>query len=86
LKENERIVNVHFPIGEKGLRGLPHGLFLGNETGFLNLEAFQIIMEEFSFWWNTTRTGLNCFLISDNLRTHTIKEIVETAKASGIHM
>ncbi len=43
-------------------------------------------MEEFTKWWTATRPGLECFLISDNLRTHTNTEIVDKAKSNGIHM
>ena len=57
LKKNETIVTVHVPPGEKGLRGDPYRLYLGNETGFLNLETFQVnhgevffLVEHYSAW------------------------------------
>ena len=43
-------------------------------------------MEEFTKWWTTTRPGLHCFMVSDNLRIHTNDAIVRNALTQGIHM
>lgn len=74
------------PTEEKGLRDTPHRLFLCSETGYVTIELFQIIMEEFTKWWNEYQPGLECFLISDNLRIHNNTDIVAMAKDKGIHM
>ena len=43
-------------------------------------------MDEFTKWWTSTRPGLDCYLISDNLSIHRNEEIVADAEAKGIHM
>ena len=74
------------PIAEKGFRNTPHRLFLESGTGYLTLELFKFIMEEFTKWWTATFPGLHCFMISDNLRIHTNDTIVQNARVQGIHM
>jgi len=74
------------PKKEKGILRRPHRLFLSSETGFISTEHFEIIMAEFASWWQITRPGLDCFMISDNLRVHCNKRIVATAMSKGIHM
>ncbi len=86
LKKNLWISNALAPAWEKGLRGHPHRLFLQSESGYISTELFACIMDEFTKWWTTTRPGLHCFLISDNLRVHRNEEIVEKASTKGIHM
>jgi len=73
------------PKEEKGLRGHPVRLFLQSEKGYLTIELFRYIMEEFTKWWTTTRPGLHCFLICDNLSAHKDHDIVQKAKSNGIH-
>ena len=90
--KNEKIENglpppiVYAPGDEIGLRGHPVRLFLQSKTGFLTLELFDYIMEEFAKYWNLTRPGLHCFMISDNLRCHHNNEIFRKAFLRGIHM
>jgi hypothetical protein len=43
-------------------------------------------MHDIAKWWNTTRPGLECFLISDNLRIHTNSDLVTEAGTKGITM
>jgi len=74
------------PTAEIGLREHPHRLFLVSDTGYLTIDLFKYIMEEFAKWWTTTHPGLHCFMISDNLRVHVNEQIVATALRSGIHM
>lgn len=74
------------PVEEKGLRDTPYRLFLESGTGYLTLELFKYIMEEFTKWWTTTHPGLHCFMVSDNLRIHTNEAIITTARLHGIHM
>ena len=74
------------PVEEKGLRNSPYRLFLESGTGYLTLELFEYIMEEFTKWWTATRPGLQCFMVSDNLRIHTNDTIVRNARTKGIHM
>jgi len=42
-------------------------------------------MDEFTKWWTTTRPGLHCFLICDNLSVHKDYDIVQNARCNGIH-
>ena len=74
------------PEAEIGLRNHPHRLCLVNKKGYLTAELFAYIMKEFAKWWTDTRPGLDCYMISDNLRIHTNVEVVATALRSGIHM
>ena len=37
-------------------------------------------------WWTSTRPGLHCFLICDNLSIHKNDSILKTARCKGIHM
>jgi len=74
------------PKAERGFRGQPYRLFFSNQTGYLTLELFAYIMNEFTNWWTTTRPGLDCFLISDNLRAHRNDDVVKCAETNGIHM
>ena len=74
------------PLKEIGLREHPHRLFLVSEKGYLTTDLFAYIMKEFAKWWTTTRPGLHCYMISDNLHIHRNDEIVATALRSGIHM
>lgn len=74
------------PAEEKGLRGAPHRLFLCSKTGYISNDLFKCIMDEFTSWWTSTRPGLECFLISDNLSIHRNPTVVMEAKRNGIHM
>jgi len=74
------------PAWEKGLRESPRRLFLSSKTGYISTDLFACIMKEFTKWWTSTRPGLECFLISDNLSIHKNKDIVEEAEHKGIHM
>ena len=74
------------PAEEKGLRGTPHRLFLCSKTGYISNDLFECIMDEFTSWWTSTRPGLECFLVSDNLRIHRNPTVVMEAKRNGIHM
>ena len=74
------------PKKEKAILRRPHRLFLSSETGYISSEQFETIMAEFASWWQATRPGLDCFMISDNLRIHCNKRIVNTAMSKGIHM
>ena len=74
------------PDEEIGLREQQHRLFLVSEKGYLTIDLFAYIMNEFAKWWTTTRPGLDCYLISDNLRVHKNDMIVASALKSGIHM
>jgi len=74
------------PAKEKGLRDSPRRVFLSSETGFISNELFSVIMDEFTEWWTTTHSGLECYLISDNLSIHRNEEIVKKAESKGIHM
>ena len=42
-------------------------------------------MKKFINWWTTTRPGLDCFLVCDNLIVHRDYDVVENARNSGIH-
>ncbi len=86
LKENEGILYALAPPCEKELRKVPHMVFLESEKGYLTAEHFDYIMDDFAKWWNTTRPGLECFLISDNLRIHTNSDLVTEAGTKGITM
>ena len=86
VKKGEEITASLAPNWEKGLRGDPHRLFLKSETGYLTNELFKYIMEQFANWWNSTRPGLHCFLICDNLSIHKNECIVKDARSRGIHM
>ena len=77
---------VYTPADEIGLRRDPLRLFLQSKTGFLTLELFEYIMEEFTKFWNITRPGLHCFLICDNLRSHHNNEVFRKEFLNGIHM
>ena len=74
------------PKAEKGLRDTPYRLFLSSETGYITTELFRRIIDAFIYWWTTTRPGVGCLLISDNLAIHKNSFIVNNAKANGIHM
>ena len=74
------------PKKEKRILRRPHRLFLSSESGYISSEHFETIMAEFASWWQVTRPGLDCFMISDNLRIHCNKRIVATAMSKGIHM
>ena len=86
LKENEGILFALAPPCEKELRNVPHMVFLESEKGYLTAAHFEYIMDDFAKWWNTTRPGLECFLISDNLRIHKNEGIVNEARTKGINM
>jgi len=86
LKENEGILYALSPVGERELRRVPRMLFLESEKGYLTTAHFDYIMDEFTKWWTESHLGLECFLISDNLRVHTNKDIVAKAMTKGIHM
>jgi len=85
-KKGEICVQVMAPSKEKGLRGEPHRLFFASESGYISIEIFKYIMDEFAKWWTSTRPGLRCYLISDNLAIHTNNDVVEDAKRRGIEM
>lgn len=86
LKKGQEIVDVLIPRNEFGLRNHPYRLFLASETGYLNIKLFKRVIEEFTRWWTTTRPGLECHLVSDNLPIHRNKPIVDYAESNGIHM
>ena len=73
------------PKKERGFRNQPYRLFLQSETGYLTIELFRYIMEEFTKWWTSTRPGLHCFLVCDNLSVHKDFDIVSNARRQGIH-
>ena len=58
------------PAEEKGRRNSPHRVFLSSKTGYISTDMFDYIMKEFTKWWSSTRPGLHCFLICDNLTIH----------------
>ena len=74
------------PIRERRQRTRPHRLFLQSEKGYVTIQLFKIIMEEFLKWWTRYQPGLQCFLISDNLSIHRNHRIVTKADNQGIHM
>ena len=86
MKKGDGITATLEPGWEKGLRGDSHRIFLKSERGFINIELFTYIMDEFRKWWTATRPGLHCFLICDNLSVHRNDTIVKTARRYGIHM
>jgi len=86
MKNGQEVLDVVVPKHEYECRSQPHRVFLASKTGYLTIELFKRIMDEFTKWWTTTRPGLDCYLISDNLPAHKNKDIVEIAKANGIHM
>jgi len=71
---------------ERGLREDPIRLYLQSETGYLNIDLFSYIMEEFTKRWKITRPGLDCFMICDNLSVHRSDDVVTTARLNGIHL
>ena len=75
-------------VPDKGIKfhTQPHRVYLSNKSGYFTKELFKRVMEEFTSWWRATRPGLDCFLISDNLRVHTSEDIAGYAKSNGIHM
>ena len=80
LKQGQEILDVLVPDKEIEFHSQPHRVYLASETGYLTKELFKRIMDEFTKWWTATRPGLDCFLISDNLRIHTNTDIVRKAK------
>ena len=74
------------PKVEKGLRDTPYRLFLSSQSGYVTIELFHTIMDAFIYWWTTTRPGVACLLISDNLAIHKNSAIVEKAESNGIYM
>jgi len=78
--------NPIIPKVEKGLRNTPYRLFLSSHSGYLTIELFSIIMDAFINWWTTTRPGVACLLISDNLAIHKNSAIVKKAESNGIYM
>ncbi len=86
LKEEGDILYALSPAEDRELRSHPHMIFLESEKGYLTTAHFRYIMDQFIEWWTSTRSGLECFLISDNLRIHTNKDIVMKAREKGIHM
>jgi len=83
---NESTLTAVIPAKEKGLRTAPHRLLLLSDTGFVTLDLFKYIMEEFTTLWKSTHPGLDCFMICDNLRIHVNYDIVSTALSNGIHI
>jgi len=73
------------PNKDSRLRQQPVRVFLESEKGYLTIELFRYIMKEFTKWWTTTRPGLHCFLICDNLSAHKDHDIVSNARCNGIH-
>ena len=53
------------PAAEKGLRETPHRVFYSSKTGYMSIDQFRPIMEDFINWWTTTHEGVDCLLISD---------------------
>jgi len=78
-------VSAFEPKDERGLRVHPHRLFLQSEKGYLTIELFKYIMKKFTKWWTSTRPGLHCFLICDNLSAHKDYDVVSNARRNGIH-
>ena len=74
------------PTKEKGFRNTPYMVFKSSPTGYLSKELFKEVTESFIFWWTSTRPGLECVLLSDNLPIHRNKEVVAMAESNGIHM
>ena len=75
------------PIRERRQRTRPHRLYLQSEKkGYVTIQLFKIIVEEFFKWWTRHHPGLHCFLISDNLSTHHNNSIITKAAMQGIHM
>ena len=86
LKKGQEILEVDVPDEEIEFRSVPRRVYLASETGYLTTALFQRVMECFTSWWRSHHPTLECFLISDNLRIHRNKEIVDTAESNGIHM
>ena len=86
LKKGQEILEVLIPDEKREFRSTPHRVYLASETGYLTKDLFERVMEEFTIWWRRRQPGLDCYLISDNLRIHTSKKIVDTAESNGIHM
>ena len=85
-KRKGAAVTTLLPAKERLLRSQPHRLFLSSETGYISSAHFKYIMDEFAKWWTTTRPGLHCFLLCDNVPVHRNKDVVATAKSRGIHL
>ena len=74
------------PAAEKGLRDTPHRVFYSSKTGYMSIDQFRPIMEDFINWWTTTHEGVDCLLISDNLSVHKNQAVVDMAREKGVHM
>ncbi len=74
------------PAAEKGLRETPHRVFYSSKTGYMSIDQFRPIMEDFINWWTTTHEGVDCLLISDNLSVHKNQAVVDMAREKGVHM
>ena len=83
---DESTLTAVIPEEEKGLRTAPNRLLLLSDSGFVTLELFKHIMDEFTTWWKCTHPSLQCFMICDNFRIHLNYEIVSTALNNGIHI
>ena len=73
------------PEEEKTDPNAPHRVFLHSESGYISIELFSCIMDEFAKWWTSAHPGLDCYLICDNLSIHRNEDIVATMKSKGIH-
>jgi len=74
------------PKAEKVLRETLYRLLLSSDTGYISIELFCRIMDALIYWWTTTRPGVGCLLISDNFPIHKSSNIIDNAKANGIHI
>lgn len=54
-------------------------LYLSSDTGYLTIPMFQCIMDHFTKWWTEGHPSFDCYLISDNLRVHINKSVIEFA-------
>ena len=86
IKRIEGPITVLSPNEEIGLRSHLHRLFLTSESGYVSNVLFKCIMEEFTKFCTKTRSGLDCFTITDYSAIHPNKEIDEKTMAKGIHM
>ena len=61
-------------------------LYLSSRYGYLTIPLFICILNHFSKWWNESFSGLDCYLICDELRIHVNDDIVQFANSKGIHI
>lgn len=77
---------IEVPTSGNGTRTSRNRYYLFTPSGYLDGEAFRVIVEEFCRLWNLLHPGMHCYLLGDQLQVHMNSYLIADSRASNVFM